>query len=73
MRIPKYSISWQYTFKKDYDPFSLAEFNNLTGKDFKYMNMYNASTGRSPRTIQGSPFVDTNTGGKLFKLRFRQA
>lgn len=73
VRIPKYSISWQYTFKKDYDPFSLAEFNNLTGKDFKYMNMYNASTGRSPRTIQGSPFVDTNTGGKLFKLRFRQA
>lgn len=71
IKIPKYSIIWQYAFKKDYDPFSLAEFNYLTGDDFQYDNIYNSDTGRSALTIAGPPFVDTNTGGALFKLRFR--
>ena len=71
IRIPKYSIQWQYAFKKDYDPFSLAEFNHLTGSSFSYNNIYSSETGRSSQTIVGAPFVDTNTGGRLFKLRFR--
>lgn len=72
IRIPKYSITWQYAFKKDYDPYTLAEFNKLTGSGFSYVNMYNATTFRSSGTLCGAPFVDTQTGGKLFKLRFRQ-
>ena len=72
IRMPKYSIQWQYAFKKDYDPFSLAEFNHLTGSNFSYTNIYNSETARSFQTIVGAPFVDTNTGGRLFKLRFRQ-
>lgn len=71
IKMPKYSINWQYAFKKDYDPYSLAEFNNLTGADFQYQNIYNETTSRSASTIAGAPFVDTNTGGRLFKLRFR--
>lgn len=71
IKMPKYSIQWQYAFKKDYDPFSLAEFNHLTGSDFSYVNNYNSETARSYQTIVGAPFVDTNTGGRLFKLRFR--
>lgn len=71
IRMPKYSIQWQYAFKKDYDPFSLAEFNHLTGSNFSYKNIYSSETGRSSTTISGAPFVDTNTGGRLFKLRFR--
>ena len=69
---PKYNISWKYSFKKDYDPLSLAEFNNLTGDDFNYVGIYNESTIRSNPSMAGAPFVDTNTGGKLFKLRFRE-
>lgn len=72
IKMPKYSIQWQYAFKKDYDPFSLAEFNHLTGSDFSYVNNYNSETARSYQTIVGAPFVDTNTGGRLFKLRFRR-
>ena len=71
IRMPKYSIQWQYAFKKDYDPFSLAEFNHLTGSSFSYNNIYSSETTRSSQTIVGAPFVDTNTGGRLFKLRFR--
>ena len=71
IRMPKYSIQWQYAFKKDYDPFSLAEFNHLTGSNFSYKNIYSSETGRSSTTLSGAPFVDTNTGGRLFKLRFR--
>jgi hypothetical protein len=71
VKLPKYSINWQYAFKKDYDPYSLAEFNNLSGSDFQYDHIYNGTTARSASTIAGAPFVDTNTGGRLFKLRFR--
>ena len=69
---PKYNISWKYSFKKDYDPLSLAEFNNLTGSDFNYVALYDESTLRSTPSMAGSPFVDTNTSGKLYKLRFRE-
>ncbi|MDY5646961.1 MAG: hypothetical protein SPF22_08165 [Candidatus Onthovivens sp.] len=72
VRMPKYSITWQYAFKKDYDPFTLAEFNKLTGSDFNYVGMYNPTLTRSSGTLCGAPFVDTQTGGRLFKLRFRQ-
>ncbi len=72
---PKYSITWQYAFKKDYDPYSLAEFNHLSdsGSNGQAVKIYDEETFRSVRTLSGAPFVDTNTGGRLFKLRFRAA
>ena len=72
---PKYSITWQYAFKKDYDPFSLAEFNHLSdvASGEQAVKIYDKETIRSVRTISGAPYVDTNTGGRLFKLRFRAA
>lgn len=72
---PKYSITWQYAFKKDYDPYSLAEFNGLSdsGSNGQGVKIYDEETFRSVRTLSGAPFVDTNTGGRLFKLRFRAA
>lgn len=72
IRMPKYSITWQYAFKKDYDPYSLAEFNRLTGNDFRYENIYNSEISRSSPTLVGAPFVDTADGSKTFKLRFRR-
>lgn len=74
VRIPKYSITWQYAFKKDYDPYTLAEFNRLAdGGNFEAMPMYDEETIRSARTIVGSPYVDTETGGQLYRLLFRKA
>ena len=75
VRMPKYSITWQYAFKKDYDPYTLAEFNKLAegGGNFEAMPMYDAETIRSARTIVGSPYVDTKTGGQLYRLLFRKA
>ena len=64
--------SWKLERKEDYDPFTLAEFNKLTGSDFNYVGMYNPTLTRSSGTLCGAPFVDTQTGGRLFKLRFRQ-
>lgn len=71
IKLPKYSINWQYAFKKDYDPFSLAEFNYLCRSNFQYVPVYSSELGRSGSTIVGCPYVDTNTGGELFKIKFR--
>ena len=72
IKMPRYSITWQYAFKKDYDPFSLAEFNYLcAGGNFKYVPIYSEETARSPVTISGAPYVDTSNAANLFKLKFR--
>ena len=75
IRQPKYSITWQYAFKKDYDPYSLAEFNRIAGcqegSQPGSMPIYDAESLRTGRTIAGSPWVDTQTGG-LYKLHFRE-
>ena len=71
IKLPKYSINWQYAFKKDYDPFSLAEFNYLCRSNFQYVPVYSSELGRSGSTIVGCPYIDTNTAGELFKIKFR--
>lgn len=72
VKAPKYSISWAYAFKKDYDPYSLAEFNRLSSaSSLNYEAVYNPNTLRSTKTLAGAPFVETIDGGKSFKLRFR--
>lgn len=70
--VPKYTIDWQYAFKRDLDPMTLAEFNKLTGSGFEYENIYNQNSIRSAKTIVGAPFIETTDGGKTFKLRFRK-
>lgn len=70
---PVHNITWIYAEKRDYNPLHLAEFNGLSNSDYTYIKPYSPDLFRSTPTLQGAPFVDTNTGGKLFKLRFRQA
>lgn len=70
--VPKYSIDWQYAFKRDLDPMTLAEFNTLSGSSFDYQKIYNSESIRSAKTISGAPFIETTDGGKTFKLRFRK-
>lgn len=69
---PVHSITWQYAEKRDYNPLHLAEFNQLSDSNYQYIKPYSPDLFRTAPTLQGAPFVDTNTGGKLFKLRFRQ-
>lgn len=72
---PEYSITYQYSFKEDFNPLALAEFNmNCKDGSFVYKNIYEpilASTGRS---FSGAPFIDTvNVNGEYrYKLRFRK-
>ena len=73
VRNPTQSITWQYSEKRDYNPLHLAEFNNLSHTGYRYVKTYNPESMRAAYTLQGAPFVDTNTGGRLFKLRFRTA
>ena len=73
---PKYSITWQYAFKNDYSIYTLGEFNHLCAANqdnSKALPMYDNETLRSAITLAGSPYVDTKTGGNVFKLHFRQA
>lgn len=76
IKMPKYSITWQYAFKKDLDPYSLAEFNHLSNASssgMEGMPLYDPHTIHSTKTIVGSPYIDTNTGGRLYRLLFKEA
>ena len=75
IRMPKYSITWQYAFKKDYDPYSLAEFNRLAnGGDFGAAPMYDPETIRSAVTIVGCPFVkEPKNNGDPYRLMFMKS
>lgn len=68
---PVHNISWTYAEKRDYNPYHLAEFNDLSGSGYTYLQPYSPDLLRSAPPLQGPPFVDTNTGGQLYKLRFR--
>lgn len=79
---PKLSIEYAYSFKQDYNPFNLAEFNWLYRKpshdkaQYTYVSSYNKNAlGAGPSRV-GAPFIETIANDQLdepyqFKLRFR--
>ena len=76
---PEVSITYQYSFKEDFNPVSLVEFNLNSRIDSlsnpKYEPVYNEHLGSSGYTWVGRPFIETvtdNDSGKdyYFKLRF---
>ncbi len=79
---PKLTIEYAYSFKQDYNPFNLAEFNWLYNKPrsdnstYKYVSSYNPTVlGAGPSRV-GAPFIETIVNNDLdepyqFKLRFR--
>lgn len=72
---PEYSITYQYSFKEDFNPLALAEFNvNSGGGGFTYKNIYEPALASTGRTFSGSPFIDTvnKNGNYVYKLRFRK-
>lgn len=79
---PDITIDYQYSFKEDYNPMALLEFNlnsNITGNTtaVEYVPTYDAKLGHSGSMWVGPPFVELyqndDTGEYQFKLRFKPA
>ena len=76
LNMPKYSIQYQFSWKDDFNPLSLAEFN-LNSKNYnsyKYLKTYEPTLLSTGKTFTGAPFVETvigKDGSYVFKLRFR--
>ena len=84
---PSLSIQYQYSYKEDFNPLSLIEFNinslngDLESGDLAYLTTYNENTGRLGNTWTGSPFIETIMDGKdsmnmpdyTMKLRFKKS
>jgi len=76
--MPEISVPYTYSWKEDFNPVSLAEFNKnglSSGQNtFDYISTYEPELLTTGKTFTGSPFVETskNAGGDyIFKLRFR--
>ena len=84
---PNLSIQYQYSYKEDFNPLSMIEFNinslngDLESGDLTYLTTYNENTGRLGNTWTGSPFIETIMDGKdsmnmpdyTMKLRFKKS
>ena len=79
LKMPEISVPYAYSWKEDFNPISLAEFNkNGLGAEqsgtYDYISTYEPELLTTGRTFTGSPFVETsknNVGEYTFKLRFR--
>lgn len=74
-----FSINYEYSWKTDFDPITIAEFNRCTdvsGKhDFKYLKTYDNVLNSTGPTFTNAPFVETvvdKSGVLTYKLRFRK-
>lgn len=74
------NITYQYSFKEDFNPQSLIEFNLNSGikslKDITYEATYNPYLGFTGNTWVGKPFIETcvesGNADTYFKLRFQK-
>jgi hypothetical protein len=72
VKMPTYSIAFNYARKDDYNPLHIAEFNSLcSDTNYEYIPNYNPDTLHINKSFVGPPFVDTNDGSRLFRLKFR--
>lgn len=75
---PQIEIDYRYSFKEDFNPYSILEFNfnaNLKGQT-NYVPVYDPKLGHVGPTWVGCPFIElVENPGKdypyLFKLRFK--
>ena len=78
---PEYTISYKYSWKEDFNPLSLVEFNTHGwNRDWRYVNTYQNSVLGTGYTWAGTPFIETFRGNRndgnlpyTFKLRFHKA
>lgn len=77
MKMPKVTIRYEYSWKEDMMPTTLAEFNLNSSKDrnTRYAKTYEPELGSTGISFAGTPFIETveNThmGTYDYKLRFR--
>ena len=77
LKTPTPSIDFQYSFKKDFDPMSLVEFNMISGKkDYGYIPIINTNDKFTRNTTWvRAPFIETFNDSThppyTMKLRFR--
>lgn len=76
---PEYSVEYRFSWKEDFNPLSLIEFNthSPTMWQWRYVNKFQPAVCGTGYTWSGIPFIETFNGdGKrnlpyTFKLRFR--
>ena len=74
----KLNVTYQYSFKEDFNPYSILEFNynSKVGKNVTYEPTYNAELGHCGDTWVGSPFIevikDKTDNTYEYKLRFKK-
>lgn len=73
---PEMSINYSYSFKEDFDPIALAEFNELCAtkaSSSKARINYDGNHASMGSTLVGAPYIDSvKVGGrKFFKLKWR--
>lgn len=76
---PTLDISYQYSFKEDFNPYTFVEFNynsRVEGTNAIYLPTYDKNLGHVGRTWVGAPFVErvetTGNNPYQFKLRFKE-
>lgn len=77
IKLPELKIQYQYSWKEDFNPLSLIEFNKHTPENtYQYASTYQRSVIGTGYTFGYTPFVETFNGGSsvpyTFKLRFRK-
>lgn len=73
VKLPEFAINYSYSFKEDFSPLSLAEFNMNSSKATEYKKTYEKSLNATGRTMSGTPFIETTKdprGQYIYKLRF---
>lgn len=73
---PDFDVRYQYSFKEDFNPLSIVEFNMNSGSNnLKYIPTINRNNYTPNTTWVGAPFIETFNNGTLapytFKLRFK--
>ena len=78
IKIPKVRVQYQYSWKEDFNPLALIEFN-MHSRDLPltYIGIFNPTSLGPGTTWAGAPFIETFTDPSslaapyTFKLRFR--
>lgn len=74
---PEFDVKYQYSFKEDFNPLSLVEFNMNSGPtNYEYVPIISEGNYTVNSTWVGAPFIETFNNDSLapytFKLRFRK-
>lgn len=76
-KMPEFSINYEFSWKEDLMPTTLAEFNlnSANQNTYTYAKTYEPELGSTGKTFVNAPFVETvidrTTGKYEYKLRFR--